>query len=396
MGGNYMVRYMTTGTRAAHLEAIAGAHTAATAAKTTAALALAVTLACSGSAWARAADDGATSAPSIAAAAVDPDVLAARDGISQRRMSDVVLELTQPQYNGRLPGTPGDTLSRDWIVGEFSDIGLTPAGVEGYLQPFTTKITQPDGKTKGTPKNPLYGQKASSSNIIGIIPGNDPVLSKEVVIISGHRDHLGYDPSAIQYPGANDDLSGVAATLELARAFYKLKAKNKRTLMFVAYGAEEQAQMGSMHHVDHPVAAAPNKNIVFMTTIDMIGRGFDKWADFSQSQMDSYSNRWFREVYNGSNKDRDAYSHEYPKENGKTFDYDAGPFAKIGIHTRVFGLAEGIANYHKTTDTWEKVHFEPMVNVTRTIFDFIWKVDQDPRIHVKPLTATRPGARTGQ
>ena len=318
---------------------------------------------------------------------VDPDVIAARDSISQKRMSDFVKELSQPKYDGRLPGQPGDSMSRDWIVGEFEEIGLVRAGTNGYLQPFTIKITQPDGKSNGTPRNPQIGLKAETANIIGIIPGNDATLSKEVIIISGHRDHLGHNPGGVQYPGANDDLSGVASAIELAHAFSELKTRNKRTLMFVAYGAEEQVDMGSMYHADHPVPVAPNKNIVLMITIDMIGRGYDKWSNFSQSEMDQYSSRWYKDVYNGSFKDRDAYSHEYPKENGRTFDYDAGPFARIGINTRVIGLANGIANYHKTTDTWDKVHFEPMTNVTRTIFDFIWKVDQDPRVHVKSQAA---------
>lgn len=317
----------------------------------------------------------------------DPDVIAARDAISEQRMSAFVRELAKPEYDGRLAGTPGDTLARDWIVDEFEGIGLQPAGTDGYLQPFVSKITQPDGKSNGTPRNPLFGMTAPTSNIIGILPGNDPRLSKEVVIVSGHRDHLGHNPDGVHYPGANDDLSGVAATVELARAFAKLKDRNKRTLMFVAYSAEEQHDMGSMHHVDHPLPAAPNKNIVLMITIDMIGRGYDPWARFTQAQMDAYSNRWYKDVYNGSDRDHDAYSHEYRKRNTNTFDYDAGPFGKVGINNRVIGLAEGIANYHKTTDTWEKVHFEPMVSVTRTIFDFIWKVDQDPRVHAKPEAA---------
>lgn len=321
-----------------------------------------------------------------AAASADPDVIAARDAISEKRMSDFVRELARPEYDGRLAGTPGDTLSRDWILEEFEGIGLQPAGTQGYLQPFVSKITQPDGKSNGTPRNPLYGMKAPTSNLIGILPGNDPRLSKEVVIVSGHRDHLGHNPDGVQYPGANDDLSGVASTVELARAFARLKQKNKRTLMFVAYGAEEQHDMGSMYHVDHPVPAAPNKNIVLMITIDMIGRGYDAWGGFSQAQMDAYSSRWYKDVYNASDRDRDAYSHEYPKRNTSTFDYDAGPFGKVGIPNRVIGLAT-VANYHKTTDTWEKVHFDPMVNVTRTIFDFIWQVDQDPRVHVKSAEA---------
>ncbi len=302
----------------------------------------------------------------------DEDVIAARNSIRQEGLEATVRELAKPKYNGRLPGTEGDTLSRDWLVKQFESIGLTPAGSKGYLQPFTTRITDPDESS-----NLQLGQKANTSNIIGILPGNDPELAKEVIIISGHRDHLGFNNDLRkQYPGANDDLTGVAATLELARAFAKLEGQNKRTLMFVAYGAEEQKYMGSIYHSQNPVAAAPNAQIVLMISIDMIGLGYDKWQSFSQKQMDAYSKRWFREVYNDSDEDKDAYSHEYPKTPGPTFDYDAGPFARIGINTRVIGLAD-VPNYHSVNDTPDNVHFKPMVNVTRTLFDYLWQVDQD-------------------
>lgn len=306
--------------------------------------------------------------------------------ISEQRMSDLVRELAGAKYEGRLPGTRGDQLAEDYVVNEFKALGLMPAFGDSYLQRFNTTIVEPDGESHGNPENPLFGERMASSNIIGILPGSDPVLSKEVIIISGHRDHLGRTPDGIHYPGANDDLSGLASTIELARAFSQLKAanrQNKRTLMFVAYGAEEQHEMGSMYHVAHSVPGLPNKNIVLMISIDMIGLGFDKWSSFSQARRDAYATSWYQEVYNDSDDDGDEYSHEYPPENRKTFSYDAGPFGKMGINNRVFGTTKDIPTYHKTTDSWESVHFGPAAIVTKTIFDFLWKVDQDPRVRAK-------------
>lgn len=320
-----------------------------------------------------------------AAPSSDPAVTAARTEISKQRMSNFVKDLAGVAYDGRLPGTHGDEAARDYIVAMFQAMGLKPAGAAGYLQPFSTTITEPGGTNN--PENPP-GTRVNTSNIIGIIPGNDPVLSKEVIIVSGHRDHLGHTKGGTQYPGANDDLSGVASTIELARAFSKLKTKNKRTLMFVAYGAEEQEFMGSMYQVAHPVHSAPNENIVLMITIDMIGRGFDNWGSFSQTELDGYANTWFGEVHNHTATHKDAYSFEYPNNSdgsntSDTFDYDAGAFAEKDINTRVIGLAD-VPNYHKTTDTWKNVHFDTTVPVTKTIFDFLWLVDQDPKAHVNP------------
>ncbi|UMR28884.1 M20/M25/M40 family metallo-hydrolase [Massilia sp. MB5] len=304
--------------------------------------------------------------------------------VDAARMSDLVEELADAEYEGRLPGTAGDSRSRDVIVREFQAIGLQAAGGDGYLQRFYTTISQPDGESHGNPANPLLGKRMATSNVIGIIPGNDPALAREVIIISAHRDHLGRAPGGAHYPGANDDLSGLAATLELARMFAHYKGSNKRTLMFVAYGAEEQGEMGSMHHVAHPLPGFPNKHIVLMISIDMIGRGFERWSSYSQAQRDRYAETWFKQAYNGVNDDDDEYSHEYPPENEGSFSYDAGPFGKIGISNRVFGKAEGIPDYHKTTDTWDKVEFTPAAIFIKTVFDFLRKADQDPRPHARP------------
>jgi hypothetical protein len=319
------------------------------------------------------------------AASPSPATTAPR--VDTQRMSDFVKLLADERYEGRLPGTAGDSLSLKVIVNAFEAIGLRPAAGDGYLQHFSTTIVEPDGKSHGNPENPLLGERMATSNVIGVIPGSDPLLSKEIIIVSAHRDHLGRNPDGVQYPGANDDLSGLAATLELAHMFKQYRAENKpnkRTLMFVAYGAEEQQDMGSMYHVAHPLPGFPNENIVLMISIDMIGLGFDEWSNFTPAQLSRYANSWFKDVYNDSDDDSDAYSHEYPPSNADTFSYDAGPFAKIGVNNRVFGLAEGIPHYHKTTDTWENVHFAPAAIVTKTIFDFLWKVDQDPRAHLKP------------
>lgn len=304
----------------------------------------------------------------------------ARSSISQTRMSDLVKELALPKYGGRLPGSQGDVLSRDWLLAEYQDIGLLPAGEQGYLQHFSTTITEPDGADADTPRNPEFGKLVRSSNILGVIPGNDPLLKHEVIIVSAHRDHLGHTPDGIHYPGANDDLSGVAATLEIARAFVKLNGLNKRTLLFAAYGAEEQGDMGSTYHAAHPVPYASHKNVVLMISIDMVGRGFEDWTRFSSKTLNGISQRWFKETYNGKTDEADVYSHKYPVTSGSSFSYDAGAFAQLGVSTRVIGLADGIEHYHQTTDTWENVQFEPALVVTKTIFDFVWKVDQDPKV----------------
>jgi hypothetical protein len=117
-----------------------------------------------------------------------------------------------------------------------------------------------------------------SNNIAGIVPGNDPLLRNEFVVVGAHYDHLGYGgpgsgsratDTLVVHPGADDNASGVAAILELARRFSKEK-NNRRSLVFVAFGAEETGLIGSRAFVeDSPVDLS---KVTTMLNFDMVGR----------------------------------------------------------------------------------------------------------------------------
>jgi len=93
----------------------------------------------------------------------------------------------------------------------------------------------------------------SSPNIIGVLPGADPALAKQYVVVSAHLDHLGVEAaSGRPYPGAMDDASGVAWVLETARALHESRARPKRSILFVAFTAEEKGLLGSRAFAEHP------------------------------------------------------------------------------------------------------------------------------------------------
>ncbi|MCD6308626.1 MAG: M20/M25/M40 family metallo-hydrolase, partial [Candidatus Latescibacteria bacterium] len=103
-------------------------------------------------------------------------------------------------------------------------------------------------------KNTL--RKVQSRNVIAKLEGRDPVLKHEYVIYTAHWDHLGMDPSLKGdqiFNGALDNASGVAATIEIARAFTKLRRRPKRTLLFMAVTAEEQGLLGSKYYAENPL-----------------------------------------------------------------------------------------------------------------------------------------------
>jgi Zn-dependent M28 family amino/carboxypeptidase len=124
-------------------------------------------------------------------------------------------------------------------------------------------------------------QKKTTANVIGRIPGSDPVLGKEAVIYTAHHDHLGLNPHAKPgedaiYNGAIDNASGVAGMLAIADAFQALPRPPKRTLYFAAVAAEEQGLLGSEYLAANlPIPAARFAANINMDGLGMLGRTAD-------------------------------------------------------------------------------------------------------------------------
>jgi len=192
-------------------------------------------------------------------------------------MKQTVEYLASQQLGGRFPATIGDTLASEFIVNELRGLKLKPI-IKGkkdvaYFQDFTY------GKTKE--------QERTTHNIIAVLPGKDKKLRHEYVVVGSHYDHLGLggknsgsrrpDTLAV-HPGADDNASGDAVVLELAKYFKKVRAK--RSIIFAFFGAEEQGLIGSKNFLEWMKKAdaqrinlpADKKGIVAMVNLDMVGR----------------------------------------------------------------------------------------------------------------------------
>lgn len=119
--------------------------------------------------------------------------------------------------------------------------------------------------------------ESPSYNVIGVLPGSDPKLKNEAIVIGAHYDHLGRGGAGSLAPrageihhGADDNASGTAGVLELARMFSMQRPKPRRTIVFIAFSGEEEGLIGSNYYVNHPVV--PLQNTVAMINMDMIGR----------------------------------------------------------------------------------------------------------------------------
>ena len=120
-------------------------------------------------------------------------------------------------------------------------------------------------------------REVEASNVVGILDGSDPTLKNETIVIGAHYDHLGRGGEGSLAPregdihhGADDNASGTAGVLELARLFSEQRPRPRRTIVFIAFSGEEEGLLGSNYYVNHPIV--PLANTVAMINMDMIGR----------------------------------------------------------------------------------------------------------------------------
>ena len=114
----------------------------------------------------------------------------------------------------------------------------------------------------------------TSWNVAGLWPGTDRTLREETILVTSHYDHLGVQNGKL-YPGANDNASGVAAMLEVARLVTERRLP--RSVLFISFGSEEQLMLGSYHYVDRPLR--PLRTTIAVLNLDMIGRNEEHTAE---------------------------------------------------------------------------------------------------------------------
>jgi hypothetical protein len=187
-----------------------------------------------------------------------------------------VVFLADDKLEGRGGGYPGELKAAQYIADEFKRIGLVPIGDSkrgrrSYFQEFKFHAYHP--------VKPW--EIMTSRNVIGFLEGSDQELKHEIVVIGAHYDGQGRagqaDPTRVPatdtdeiWNSANDNASSVAAIVEIARAIKTGKIAAKRSLLFIAFGAEEHGMNGSIHYVTHP-AFELNRHVA-MINLEKLGR----------------------------------------------------------------------------------------------------------------------------
>jgi Peptidase family M28 len=170
----------------------------------------------------------------------------------------------------QIDGFPQLQISMDVAAVLLKGIGVSISECQRRIDECQTPNSFVNGNDVNVVVNTQYSQHAQTMNVIGLFEGNDPILKKEYLIIGAHLDHVG-SQAGLLFPGANDNASGSAAVIEIAKAFQKSELKPKRSILFILFASEEQGLYGSNYFVEK--LKADTSKIVAMFNLDCIGYG---------------------------------------------------------------------------------------------------------------------------
>jgi aminopeptidase YwaD len=225
-------------------------------------------------------------------------------------------------------------------------------------------------------------EEVKAANVIGVLPGTDPALAGEAVVVGAHYDHLGRADGVV-YPGADDNASGTAVVLGLARAFAAAGGTG-RTLVFALFGAEELGLIGSRHYVTRPLV--PLDRTVAMVNFDMVGRLQGRALNVGGADSGSR----IRDVVS----DAALLEGVKPEINGSPYgpsDHTRFYAARVPV---LFFHTGGHSDYHKPSDTADKLDAPGMARVAAIGARVVERLAGDAR----PVYAqvARPARRQGQ
>ncbi len=211
----------------------------------------------------------------------------------------------------------------------------------------------------------LVQRKALLMNVLAFLPGSDPQKTEEILVIGAHRDHFGRQ-AGLLFPGADDNASGTAVILEVARVMAQAGAKVQRTVLFVSFSGEEQGLVGSRLYLQRPVV--PISSTKAMINIDHAGigngrltigvTGFEKSVALEAGQTAGLTDKL------------DVYGF-FPGG-------DHVPFKEAGVPTVTIVSGGVHPHFHQPTDTADTINPEILQTVARYVLALTWQLANAP------------------
>ena len=210
-----------------------------------------------------------------------------------------------------------------------------------------------------------YESAKKTENVIALLEGSDPNLKNEYIVVSAHLDHIGTHANEVMYPGANDDASGSAAVLELARAFCSQKEKPKRSIIFMLYACEETGLLGAKFFAEHPVVQLQNINS--QINMDCIAFGDSIQIGNGKSVPELW--KMIKDI-DGSN---DKLSIKDTWNGGGA---DGSPLHDKGIPMAYFVTKDSYGHLHLPSDTAETLNQNLYQSIVRLAYLSTYKIAQ--------------------
>ncbi len=309
-----------------------------------------------------------------------------QSSIVGEELIETVKNLSSPELEGRAPGTTGDSLARSYIRSEFEKAGLKPLSGEG-LQRFSVRVAFVPENT-----DTLDFKKVTTANVVMLLKGRDPLLKDEYVIVGAHYDHLGtgghgsssrnQDTIAL-HPGADDNASGVALMIQLAQRLAAERKGFARSIVFIAFGAEESGLIGSKYFENN--MPFDNSAVNLMINLDMVGRM--KEGNYLQAGGVGTA-IGLDDLVEGLN-DSSKISITYTREGSGPSDHFSFYADSIPV---LFFTTGTHPDYHLPGDTWDKLNYEGMV----TIGDLLFRIISRTADNSQRLSFTAAGPQTPQ
>jgi hypothetical protein len=299
--------------------------------------------------------------------------------------------LADDSMEGRGTGTRGSMRAARFITAQMQEGGLQPAGDSGYFQriPMAQAASGYTGRGRLIPLPSFEAldtipaeRRLAGGNVVGVLPGSDPQLANEVVLVDAHYDHLGIDPSVSTgdaiYNGADDDASGTVAVLEIARIIAH-GPRPKRTLVFLATTGEEVGLVGTNWFIAHPVRSLDQ--YVANLEIEMIGRPDSLAGGPGRGWLTGYERSTMGESF--AKAGLPIVPDKRPEQSFFTRSDNIG-FARRGIVAHTLSSFNLHNDYHKVTDEVRFVDFAHMAALINVAARAVRILADGPRLEWKP------------
>ena len=285
-----------------------------------------------------------------------------------------VRTLADDSFEGREAGKRGGRAAAAYIVEQIGPLGFDPAGDGGtYFQPFG----------------------AGMRNILAFLPGRDPVLAREVVVVGAHYDHVGYGnpensfgPFGRVHNGADDNASGVAGLIEIMAALQRLPERPRRSILVAFWDGEEKDLLGSQHFLRVRPQALAGYDLVFSVNLDMIGRLRDRRLIIFGARTSSGLRSRLVGINNAPGGARLELAFDWDIfEHSDHYPFITRRIPTVMLHT---GLHD---QYHRPSDDVEFVNFDGIPQVSRLTLALTLAIaDDDERLVFRPESGSESNA----